>query len=89
MAYQRPINPPTPRQEEVLAFIKKFMKENLFPPTLRLIAGEFGFASMNALATHLRALVRKGRLRRVRVGTAIRYLPVVPPGTCPYCGGHE
>lgn len=49
----------TPRQEEVLIFIKSFSSSNGFPPTRAEISKHFGFASSNAAEEHVRALERK------------------------------
>jgi repressor LexA len=46
----------------VLEFIKKFTKENKYPPTRREISNELGYKSTNAASDHLRALEKKGFL---------------------------
>ena len=50
----------TPRQYEVLNFIKRFSAEHKMPPTRHDIARHFGWASDNAAEEHLRALAKKG-----------------------------
>lgn len=52
----------TPRQSEILQFIKRCLDENGFPPTRAEIAHELGFKSPNAAEDHLRALARKGAI---------------------------
>ncbi len=52
----------TPRQSEILTFIKKYQSEAGYPPTRSEIAGEMGFRSPNAAEEHLRALARKGAI---------------------------
>ncbi|MEE9394083.1 MAG: transcriptional repressor LexA [Planctomycetota bacterium] len=52
----------TPRQIEVLAFIRRFIAERGFAPTLAEIAAGLGFRSANASAQHVRLLVKKGAL---------------------------
>jgi repressor LexA len=52
----------TPRQAEILAFIKRCLDENGFPPTRAEIAQELGFKSPNAAEEHLKALARKGAI---------------------------
>lgn len=52
----------TPRQAEILAFIKRCLEENGFPPTRAEIAQELGFKSPNAAEEHLKALARKGAI---------------------------
>lgn len=50
----------TPRQKEILEFIKEFSYDEGYPPTRIEIAEAFGFRSPNAAEEHLRALDRKG-----------------------------
>jgi len=52
----------TPRQQEILDFIRSHMETSSMPPTRAEIASAFGFASANAAEEHLRALVRKGAI---------------------------
>ena len=50
----------TPRQTEVLAFIRESLEDSGMPPTRAEIARKLGFRSANAAEEHLRALQRKG-----------------------------
>lgn len=50
----------TPRQEEILRWVRQFLERNGFPPTRAEIARGLGFRSANAAEEHLRALARKG-----------------------------
>lgn len=52
----------TPRQAEILAFIKRCLEANGYPPTRAEIAQELGFKSPNAAEEHLKALARKGAI---------------------------
>ena len=52
----------TPRQSEILAFIKRCLEDNGYPPTRAEIAQELGFKSPNAAEEHLKALARKGAI---------------------------
>lgn len=52
----------TARQAEVLAWITD--NRVLYGPTIREIAQAFAFKSPNAVTVHLRALERKGKIRR-------------------------
>lgn len=52
----------TPRQAEILAFIKLCLEDNGFPPTRAEIAQALGFKSPNAAEEHLKALARKGAI---------------------------
>ena len=55
----------TPRQAEILAFIKRCLEDNGYPPTRAEIAQELGFKSPNAAEEHLKALARKGVIELV------------------------
>lgn len=50
----------TPRQRQILDFIKDQLDESGMPPTRAEIATALGFKSANAAEEHLRALQRKG-----------------------------
>jgi len=56
--------PLTERQEKILAFIKKAILEQGYPPTIREIGEHFGIRSTNGVNDHLKALERKGYLLR-------------------------
>ncbi|MBR1953370.1 MAG: hypothetical protein IKA32_12370 [Lentisphaeria bacterium] len=60
----------TPRQQEILNFIKSFSAEKLMPPTLTEIAEHFHIRCSSA-AYHLEALRRKGRLSRTNESRSI------------------
>ena len=51
----------TARQQQVLHFIQDFTEENVFPPSVREIAENFGI-SIKAVQDHIAALRRKGYL---------------------------
>ena len=55
----------TPRQTEVLDFIKSYIDETGYPPTRADIAKELGFKSANASEEHLKALARKGAIEMI------------------------
>ena len=55
----------TPRQAEILAFIKRCLDDNGYPPTRAEIALELGFKSPNAAEEHLKALARKGAIEMI------------------------
>ena len=59
------MEPLTGRQQKVLEFIRKHQRKTGFPPTSREIQAQFGFRSQTAAMNHLRALERKGAIRRV------------------------
>lgn len=54
----------TKRQEQTLEFIRKSIRDRGYPPTLREIGEHMGIRSTNGVNDHLRALERKGYLRR-------------------------
>ena len=55
----------TPRQQEVLNLIRRYIADRGIPPTRVEIAGTLGFKSPNAAEEHLQALARKGVIELV------------------------
>src|SRR4029077_7536449 len=69
----------TQRQREILDFISASIAERGFPPTLREIGEHFHIRSTNGVNDHLKALEKKGHLRREDLKSrAMR--PVLPDG---------
>ena len=69
----------TLRQREILDFISASIVERGFPPTLREIGEHFNIRSTNGVNDHLKALEKKGHLRREDLKSrAMR--PVLPDG---------
>ena len=54
----------TERQAKVLDYITATIRENGYPPTLREIGQHMGIRSTNGVNDHLRALERKGYLKK-------------------------
>ena len=54
----------TPRQHQVLEYIRYSIRDRGYPPTLREIGSHMGIRSTNGVNDHLRALERKGYLTR-------------------------
>jgi repressor LexA len=54
----------TERQQQVLEYIRSSIAHRGYPPTLREIGAHMGIRSTNGVNDHLRALERKGYLRR-------------------------
>ena len=52
----------TDRQENILIFIKEFLSQNGYPPTLRQIGKQFSISSTFGVKRHLDALEKKGYL---------------------------
>ena len=74
----------TDRQREVLEFIQTFTQAHGVPPTVREIGGRF-HVTPRAAFDHLRALERKGFLRRrSTVGRTSRALTLAVPPSKPY-----
>jgi repressor LexA len=73
--------PLTERQEKILAFIKKSIQEQGYPPTIREIGEHFGIRSTNGVNDHLKALERKGYLLRGELKS--RALSVIDGGRSP------
>jgi len=70
----------TLRQREILDFISASIVERGFPPTLREIGEHFQIRSTNGVNDHLKALEKKGHLRREDLKSrAMR--PVLPDGS--------
>jgi repressor LexA len=72
----------TDRQREILDFITSSISERGFPPTLREIGEHFGIRSTNGVNDHLKALEKKGHLRREDLKSrAMRPIGALPPAT--------
>lgn len=54
----------TERQTKILDFIRHSIRMRGYPPTLREIGAEMGIRSTNGVSDHLRALEKKGYLKR-------------------------
>ena len=70
--------PLTARQREVLEFVRQFMAKAGYPPTVREIGAHFGFVP-RSIFDHLKALERKGYLRRD--GAKSRSLQILESGS--------
>jgi repressor LexA len=55
----------TKRQQQLLDFLHQYQTENGLMPSTRDIQKHFGFASQTAAVSHLRALERKGAIKRL------------------------
>ncbi|MBS1124608.1 MAG: transcriptional repressor, LexA family [Deltaproteobacteria bacterium] len=71
----------TSRQREILDFISSSIVERGFPPTLREIGEHFQIRSTNGVNDHLKALEKKGHLRREDLKSrAMRPIILSPDG---------
>jgi repressor LexA len=59
----------TPTQEKVFEFLKDFLREKGFPPTLREIASQFGLRGPKGPQKTLNILERKGYIRKIPGGS--------------------
>jgi repressor LexA len=57
--------PITRRQKEILDYLRKFLDQRGYSPTLEEIADHFSLASLNGVYKHLRALEERGFIRRL------------------------
>lgn len=57
---------PTPRQLHVLEYLRSYIAEHGYAPTLKEIGEHFEIRSSNGVNDHLRALERKGLITRER-----------------------
>ena len=72
------MQPLTDRQEAILEFIRRSIRDRGYPPTLREIGAQMGIRSTNGVSDHLRALERKGYISREDMKSrALR--PTAPP----------
>ncbi len=60
----------SPRQAEVLDVIRRTLERRGFPPTYREIGDALEISSTNGVADHVKALVRKGYIRKAKGGAA-------------------
>ena len=68
----------TQRQQEVLDYIRNYIQEAGYPPTVREIGGAFDISEKGAY-DHLRAIERKGYIRRAsKKNRAIEILDYLP-----------
>ncbi len=67
----------TPTQERVFDFLKEYLGEKGFPPTLREIAFHFGLRGPKAPQKTLNILERKGYIRKIPGGS--RAIEILPP----------
>ena len=88
----REVAPPrlTPRQRQILDWIRSFCESRGMPPTRAEIAAGLGFSSPSSAEDHLQALAKKGALEIVAGaarGLRLKDLPGVPvQGTLPLVG---
>src|SRR6478672_6045112 len=80
----------TPRQKEIYDFLLKIIREKGYAPSIAEIGARFKIASTNGVSDHLKALEKKGYIRRIgkralelvsasgkAVMTSFREIPIV------------
>jgi repressor LexA len=73
----------TPRQQEILDFIRSFVESEGMPPTRAELARAFGFKSPASAEEHLRALEKKGA---ITLSGMARGLRLTEPSGLPLVG---
>lgn len=80
----------TPRQYEVLEYIRQSIRDRGYPPTLREIGSHMGIKSTNGVNDHLRALENKGFLTRADMKSrTLRPTNVPLPGVATEASNEE
>ena len=71
--------PLTPIQKRIYDFIVEFSRRYKYPPTVREIRDNFGYNSVNTVASHITVLVNKGYIirKKHKDGNPARTLQVV------------
>lgn len=73
----RPGDPLTSRQAQILDFIRRHISDTGRSPTLREISSAFGFSSTNATECHLKFMISKGALTKdPKIARGLRPVPV-------------
>lgn len=68
----------SPRQKDVLDFISSTLAQRHIPPTYREIGDALGIGSTNGVADHVKALIKKGYLKKAETEGAARGLQLTP-----------
>ena len=68
----------TPKQQEVLSVIRRYISSHGYPPTYKEIAKEMGIKSCNGAYEHVKSLSDKGAVRLVK--GASRGMQIVEEG---------
>ena len=74
-------DPLTPRQQEILDFIREKIGERGYGPTVREIGHEFEIRSPNGVMCHLKALEKKGLIARESYSARAIQVMDFKPGT--------
>lgn len=71
----------SPRQRQILDFLLGFRSRHGCSPTVREIAKHFGLRSPGSVTPQLQAMIRKGFLRKSRLGSRNLEVPFHPPSS--------
>ncbi|MBM4200956.1 MAG: repressor LexA [Gammaproteobacteria bacterium] len=70
------MKPLSPRQQDILDFIRQFIEREAFPPTIAEITRALGLKSPHGVREQLQALARKGAIELIPLASrGIRLLP--------------
>jgi len=69
----------TPRQKQVLQYILDTIEKSGYPPSIREIGKAMGISSLEGVTCHLKALEKKGHIKRDSSHRSIRVLPSAKP----------
>ncbi|PIR71435.1 MAG: hypothetical protein COX89_02200 [Candidatus Nealsonbacteria bacterium CG_4_10_14_0_2_um_filter_37_10] len=61
----------TKRQKQILDYIKKYIKENGYAPSLEEIRRHFRLSSISTIHQHIETLKEKGYLKKNRKSTTV------------------
>jgi SOS-response transcriptional repressor LexA len=77
--------PPTPRQLEILEYLRNYVAEHCMPPTIREIGRVFEM-NTNGTMGHLKSMLRKGLVEHTGTYRSRGWRPTTAIGKCPLCG---
>ena len=72
----------TQRDRDVLKYIKRFMKENGYAPTMREIGKEFGMVSTASAHSHFDRLAKEGYITKHDKRYSVRGMRYVEVDSC-------
>lgn len=74
--------PPTPRQQAIAEWVKQHILTQGYAPSVREIGAQFDISSPNGVTQHLKALERKGVMKRAtnKKGRVVARAYIFPRG---------
>lgn len=67
-------DPLTPKEKGILRFVRSFVRQNGWPPSMKEIARQFGWNSHGTVDYHLKRMAEKGYVTRTSQARSIRVL---------------